>query len=77
MNECQCITRDLDLAHWIYCYDGKNQEIHCTFLPSCTLMQAHGPQTITVTKCLVTLTVSLTHTTPSSFTRASSERSTW
>ena len=47
LNESGFTAGDRDLAHWIYCYDGKQQKIHLTFLPSYELINTQGPQTVT------------------------------
>lgn len=48
LNECGYGTRDLHLTHWIFCYDGRQQAVHLTFMPAMKMFETQGPNTIAV-----------------------------
>ena len=47
-NECDYGVGNLDLAHWIFCYDGKQQVVHLTFMPAMKMIKTQGSNTISV-----------------------------
>lgn len=48
LNECGYGAGDLHLAHWIFCYDGRQQAVHLTFMPAAKMSRAQGPNIIGV-----------------------------
>ena len=48
LNEAQFGDGQVDLAHWIFCYDGRRQAMHLTYMPAMGLVHDHGPRTLSV-----------------------------